>query len=130
MDTHLEHRSVSSIEPLGRTGKVFSRPRWHAQEWAGTQGSTHGTAEGRAQGASAPEVRAGVLPFRWQALHPISNRGGAPLRVQAGRASEHWLARAQAYLLFPPRHAGCGAEGNSGARRTLDAEHDPSVHAF
>jgi hypothetical protein len=30
--------------------------RWHAQEWAGTQGSTHGTAEGRAQGASAPEV--------------------------------------------------------------------------
>ena len=32
-------------------------------------------------------------------------------------------------LLFPPRHEGCGAEGDSGARGPLDAQHDPSVYA-
>jgi hypothetical protein len=99
-----------------------------AEKWAGTQGSTHGAAEGRAQGASAPKIR-------WCS----ATRMGNPSRSQpskrrsasaaSGRASEHRLARAPAHLLLAPRHEGRGAEGDSGARGSLDAEHDPSVHA-
>ena len=60
---------------------------------------------------------------------PVRNRGGAPLRLQTSGAPDHRLARASTHLLLAPRHAGRGAEGDSGAGRALDPQHDPSVHA-
>jgi len=60
---------------------LLEGPGRDAEKWAGAKGSAHCAVEGRAQGAPAPEVRTGVLPRGWQALHPISNRGGAPLRL-------------------------------------------------
>lgn len=64
-----------------------------------------------------PEVRVGALPFGRQAAHPVGHRGGAQVRLQEGRASRHHLARAPAHVLFAPRDAGRGAEGDSGAGR-------------
>jgi hypothetical protein len=53
----------------------------------------------------------------------------APIRGEASRSALYRIPLPQAHLLLAPRHARSGAEGDSGARRTLDAQHDPAVHA-
>ena len=104
--------------------------RWNAEEWSGTQSSADGATQSCAQGASAFEIRVGVLPRRWKAVHAVRNRGSASVRLQAGWAPDYRIACASPHLLLAPRHARCCAEGDSGARRPLDAQHDASVHAF
>ena len=96
---------------------------------AGTQGSTHGASQSRAQVPSAPEVGTGVLPRGWQALHPISQQGGAPLRLQAGGASEHRFACPAAHLLLAPRDERGGAEGDSGAPRAVQRDRSAQLWA-
>ncbi len=82
---------------------------------------TRGTVTGREAIARQRRTHSPiVLPRGRPALHPISHRGGAPLRLQAGRASDHRLARAPSHLLLASRHEGRRAEGDSGARRTFD----------
>ena len=51
----------------------------------------HGASKSRSQSRRTPEVRAGVVPRGWQALHAVGNRGGSALRVQARWASHHWV---------------------------------------
>jgi hypothetical protein len=45
--------------------------------------------------------------------------------TKLGTAPSHRFARAPAHLLLTPRHARRRAEGDTGARGTLDAQHDP-----
>jgi len=55
---------------------------------------------GQSYSAVTSEVRAGALSSGRLTAHPVGHRGGASVRLQANRAQEHRLARAQAHVLL------------------------------
>lgn len=65
-----------------------------------------------------------------ESVHPVCDRGRAPARLEAGRAAPDRCACPSAHVLLASRDARSATKGDSGARRTLDAEHDASVHAL
>jgi len=104
--------------------------RGNAQERARPQDPAHGTARVGASRVQASSVRPGVLLPRWQPHQPLLRGCNAQTRLQAGRAPNDWIARASAHFLLTPRDARRGAESDPRASRSLDAQHDPSVHAL
>ena len=71
-------------------------------------------------------LKSGLMrsPLGWEALHAVSQRSGVPLRLQASWGFETTFSRAPAHLLLAPRHEWRCRQGDSGARGSLDAQHD------
>jgi hypothetical protein len=105
----------------GIVGSPKKRPR--------AEDPAHGSASSGSQSAPALEKPSRLLSRgRWPA-HAVFGRLGSAVCCEACRTALIRSTRPSAYVLFASRDAGRGAEGDPGARRSLDAHDDAQAHA-